>query len=474
MEFTIKMNQTTPAPTSASSTPTPVPGTPQPQQLPAGYNWSNMAIDPALQAQSVSTPTASGTPVPMTSATPYQQYSYGNYYQSQYGQYAATTYAPSATPAPVTAAATASAAGVSQGAMDTSDINTLRDALGSTGVDLRAEEESLQRTSDTHLSFRSYDDRTRKQPPKPSFDTAYLSSTVSRITSTHALPSPHPSPDTVNYLALALRARLQDLITGMITAAKHRTDTQFDRPPSMYEDTITGGEYNDEHTKTPMWSLLLRSDVAKQLKVLERIERDEELKIRRERKERTDMAAAHAAALAAQSSLNNPSSDGGFDDDDSFASGGTKKKRKKDGPGVTAKNMSADVQKKMSNAAASHAAGLTGLTGRYSWMTAAAASTPVKKAGTPAPATPTPTFGATTSGATGTSTTTPGSASNATSSWARPYVSSKKPETVGSSESSTPPIQEDTRTAITMRDAMFVIQKERGHGGGRGAALGWT
>ncbi len=46
--------------------------------------------------------------------------------------------------------------------------------------------------------------------------------------------------------------------------------------------------------------------------------------------------------------------------------GAPKKKRKKEGPGVTAKNMSEEVRKKMSNAAASHAAGLS--TGKYSWM----------------------------------------------------------------------------------------------------------
>jgi hypothetical protein len=36
-------------------------------------------------------------------------------------------------------------------------------------------------------------------------------------------------------LALALRARLQDLITAMVFAAQHRTDTQFDHPVSLYE-----------------------------------------------------------------------------------------------------------------------------------------------------------------------------------------------------------------------------------------------
>ena len=33
--------------------------------------------------------------------------------------------------------------------------------------------------------------------------------------------------------------------------------------------------------------------------------------------------------------------------------------------------------------------------------------------------------------------------------------------------------EEDTRTTVTMRDAIFVVEKERGHGGGRGAARGF-
>ncbi|KAJ3848660.1 transcription initiation factor TFIID component TAF4 family-domain-containing protein [Lentinula lateritia] len=358
---------------------------------------------------------------------------------------------------------------------NTSDINTLRDALGSTGVDLRAEEESLQRTSDSHLTYRSYEDRTRKQPSKPNFNTIYLSSTIHQITSAHKLPNPNPSADTVNYLALALRARLQDLITAMITAARHRTDTQFDNAPSLYEDG------------SPMWSILVRSDVAKQIAALEKVEREEETKIRRERKERADMAAAQAAALAAQSAsaMNGGAggSGGGDDDLDGFGGGGGgKKKRKKDGPGVTAKNMSVDVQKKMSNAAASHAAGLAG---KYSWMTAGASSTgsftPKKTVVAAAPAATTTTTtapsalpslltGAGASAASTTATLSTPSAAGSSSGWARPYVSAKKTETSTTQEIA----EEDTRTAITMRDAMFVIEKERGHGGGRGAAKGWT
>lgn len=273
--------------------------------------------------------------------------------------------------------------------------------------------------------------------------------------------------DSVNYLALALRARLQDLVTAMITASKHRTDTQFDRPASFYEDGVT-----------PMWSILVRSDVAKQLAALEKVEREEEIKIRKERKERTEMAAAHAAALAAQATgagLGGDSLAGGAGGTDEE---GTKRKRKKEGPGVTARNMSEDVRKKMSNAVATQAAGLGG---KYAWMNAANAAaanaTPKPKPAAPAaaPVTPAPaavpSASPVTPAATSPATTTApaAGASGATgSSWARPYVPTKKADVAST------PVEEDTRTLVTMRDAMFVVEKERGHGGGKGAARGWV
>jgi Transcription initiation factor TFIID component TAF4 family len=275
--------------------------------------------------------------------------------------------------------------------------------------------------------------------------------------------------ESVNYLALALRARLQDLVTAMIAASHHRTDTQFDRPASLYEDG------------SPMWSIVVRSDVAKQLAALEKIEREEETKIRKERKERAEMTAAHAAVLQAQANgmAGSQSMDmggGGMDDSE----GGAKKKRKKDGPGVTARNMSEDARKKMSNAVATQAAGLGG---KYSWMTAANASAPQQKAKpvvatmipaatgtvpsvatTGLPITPATTTAPATSSAAAT-------AAAAASSWARPYVPTKKSSSAVPTQTS---MEEDTRTSVTMRDAMFVIEKTRGHGGGRGAARGWV
>ncbi|RXW20156.1 hypothetical protein EST38_g5698 [Candolleomyces aberdarensis] len=518
--------------TTTASTPVSLPtnmsaGTPvQTYPSPAHAQWaaSQMVIDPQLQQQSATsaattqrpqhaatpqaTPTAAQTALAQSYYSYYPQYQY-SYLTAAAQQHAAsaahsqTTAATShahtqaatqrasfsvtptpATPAPVTAAqgytpapATATSLTANQAnnnALDTSDIATLNDALGSAGVDLRAEEESLQRHDlhiPSHLSTtssiyiqRTYEDRSRKQPIKPMFNTQTLGATMRSIGTQHKV-SRIPE-DSVNYLALALRARLQDLITAMIEASQYRKDAQFDRPASMYEALQPG----QGDTQTPMWSISVRSDVAKQLAVLERIEREDEMRIRRERKERLEMAAQHAANLAAQVSGGglvapdgtlNPGvaslagTSAGMGDD---MDGQPKKKKKKDGPGVTARNMSEDVRKKMSNAVATQAAGL----GKYSWMTASASATPQAKKPAAASSTPAGTPAK------------DGSGSGGASSWARPYVPKKPTAAQSATTTTTPNAEEDpNRIVVTMRDAMFVIEKERGHGGGRGSAKGW-
>ncbi|KAI0355455.1 hypothetical protein OH77DRAFT_1496162 [Trametes cingulata] len=327
--------------------------------------------------------------------------------------------------------------------MDTTDVATLNDALGSAGVDLRAEEETLQRSNDNYYSYRPYEDRSRKQPAKPNFDTRILGQTMRNIGTQHKVPK--IPEDAVNYVALALRTRLQDLLTAMIAAAQHRTDAQFDRAPSTYEDG------------RPMWSVAVRADVAKQLAVIERVEREEEMRIRRERKERLEAAAAAQSAALAAAATGGTTDGAGTEDE-----GGPKKKKKKEGPGVTARNMPEDLRKKMSNAVAKQAAGLG--TSKYAWMTSASAAngsaTPAKAKPAAQPATPRASTPATT-------TAPAASASTSGGGWARPYQSSK-PNAQQQQQ------QDDGRLAVTLRDAIFVIENEKGHGGGRGAARGWT
>ena len=239
-------------------------------------------------------------------------------------------------------------------------------------------------------------------------------------------------PEVADYVALALRARLSGLIEEMSKASKHRWASVggVTSTPTLYEDG-----------KTPIFDRIVRRDVGKQLQFLEKIEKDEELRMRRERKEReSKMRAAMGTA-----GLN---VDGDEDDD-----GPPKKKKKKaDGPGVTAKNMSEETKKKLSNSIANQAAGFMG---KYAWMHSGSSSLPTR---------PRPTKNSNGGGNTAANAPSP-AASGSGSGWARPYVPSKLSKQIKAAEA---------KREITIRDAMFVVERERGHGGGRGAARGWA
>ncbi|KAJ6486193.1 transcription initiation factor TFIID component TAF4 family-domain-containing protein [Mycena vitilis] len=407
---------------------------------PAVPDWDSLIpIDPVLQSQSAQTPSqqsqqAQSRPSP----SPAPQYSYTAYTPQHYPAYAAYQQQQAA-------AAQAQQQQQQQHYAATpppsQDVGKLNDAVSSAGVDIRAEGEKLRATTNTASSSRVRLDRSRTQPLNPNFDLEVLKPRLAAIAAHHQLEGGVPE-ETATYVALALRTRLERLVEQMSVAARHRTDTQFDRSAPLYGEGL------------PMWSLVVRSDVAKQAAVLERIEREEETRIRKERKERAEMTAAHSAALAAQAAGGAGGSGMDYDDDD-----GGKRKKKKDGPGVTARNMSEDVRKKMSNAVASQAAGISS---KYSWMNAsnaaAAAAKPVKAASTTPTTTPATTAATTTTTTTG-------------SGWARAYVPKK---TAAAPEPVPEPVEEDTRIAITIRDAQFVVEKERGHGGGRGSGKGWT
>ncbi|GJJ06067.1 hypothetical protein Clacol_000255 [Clathrus columnatus] len=353
-----------------------------------------------------------------------------------------------------------------QSQLDTSDIATLNDALGSAGVDLRAEEENLRQPHGGSgggsgggkgavlVGTGAGRGRGRKQGKKVVFDQTHLGARMRGVASKHGLGSGSPgvasstmtgvsngiADDSIVYLTLALRARLTTLIEAMIAAATHREETGFNLPAGLYPDG------------TPMWSQVIRRDVAKQLAVIEKVEREEELAARRERKARETYGSAGGVGTGAALGAGVlPSLDDALQMD-TTEDEPKKKKKKPDGPGVTAKNMTEDVRKKLSNAVASQAAGLS--TGKYAWMNAGATGTTIPKK---------PAVTATSSGGGNTSTTPAGAT---TSSWSRPFQSTKKKEE--------PAIEEDKRRAITLRDVVFIIERERGHGGGRGAARGWT
>lgn len=267
-------------------------------------------------------------------------------------------------------------------------------------------------------------------------------------------------------MALALQSRLSTFITQAISAVDHRLETQYNRPPPLYPIDPTDTSENPE--PQPMWSTLVRRDVSKQLQALEKIEREEETRLRRRRKEREQNENQN-------SSNNNNENDGGGGAGDGSGGGGDddmddgrkKKKRKPDGPGITARNMPADLRTKMSNQVANDFAG--GFAKKYSWMQPGGA-------GAAAAAAAAPTVAVTSKPA---NTTTTGTAANAaiatqttatpTSSFVRPFVTSKAGGGAVVDGGDNP----DERK-LTLADVMFVVGRERGHGAGKGSARVWS
>lgn len=106
---------------------------------------TDIPIDPALQAQPApgATPiTPTATQAGQTTPAPVYQYTPYGYYQSYQNQFSSvpgvgTSATGATTPTPVVAHNNSTYTPAPANGIDTSDINTLRDALGSTGVDLR-------------------------------------------------------------------------------------------------------------------------------------------------------------------------------------------------------------------------------------------------------------------------------------------------------------------------------------------------
>ncbi|KAG8901839.1 hypothetical protein FRB99_005078 [Tulasnella sp. 403] len=329
-------------------------------------------------------------------------------------------------------------------ALDTSSVAQLTDALGSAGVDIRAEEEAMARDapSATHAAGVKSEDRSKKQN---FLDPVVLAARVKEITTNHSLTA---SADAQTYIALALQFRLTTLVKQCISAVDHRIDSNYNRPPPLYP-IDENANTEDPQEPLPMWGVLVRRDVAKQLAALEKIEREEETRIRRRRRERDENEAAGIAP--GPGDLDGEGGGGGEDDEEG---GKKKKKKKKDGPGVTAKNMSDEVRKKMSDMVANDFAG--GFAKKYAWMQGGAASTTVPK---PAATTPKPATATSTPTAVGTTSTTGGGGSG----FVRPFVTSR-----------TGVVDPPDERKVTLADLMFVINKERGHGAGRGSARTWS
>lgn len=158
----------------------------------------------------------------------------------------------------------------------------------------------------------------------------------------------------ITLIALATEKRLQKLIQLMISASKHRVDSQtFTQPPM------------DENGQLP-FKIVDVQDIKKQLLAIERVEREEERKRKEAILERERKA-----------QLGEDAGDGGDED----GKPAKKKKKKEMGPGVTARYMSDDVRNKTTNETALMIAGGV----MKSWMLTGMNSSAKEKSITPQP-----------------------------------------------------------------------------------------
>ncbi|POY74068.1 hypothetical protein BMF94_2880 [Rhodotorula taiwanensis] len=238
------------------------------------------------------------------------------------------------------------------------NVDSLMDAVGASGVDLGAEEESLRATNERlHAQAMAAQasaqgsnpnaytgvDRLRKQD---FIDPGALAEVVKKVAAAFALKT--LEPDTIPFIALATRHRLESLITASVAARDHRQSSSHFRPPPLTtpsarkrrrrdpldpeldepEDEDNEMEDLSDLPKQPAWDTLVYDDPERYLTVLERVDRDEERKKRRERmlrdqkeQEERELAEAMAAAEAAQRALESDGPGGG-----SGGSGGGSKK----------------------------------------------------------------------------------------------------------------------------------------------------
>ncbi|KAG8852620.1 hypothetical protein FRB91_006337 [Serendipita sp. 411] len=338
--------------------------------------------------------------------------------------------ASTSTPGP---GATSQRGGGDAGGVDRTSYNQLKDAMSVGGVSLRAEEQYAQRKGAIPSSTYTGTDRIRKQT---FFPEAYLAEVLKSVASHHGLKG--FKSGVLELTGLAVEQRMRELIEKATFASRHRWDTQTDLMSS-----VTSGKDGEEEGarvsmyadgKTPVFDRSVKRDVGKQLLLIEKLEKEEEMRIRRERKEKQEQARQGSAANS-----NTVNDDMDVEDD-----GPPKKKKKRaEGPGVQAKNMSEETKKKLSNTVANAAAGFGN---RYAWMNAA--STPIPRR---------PHTGG-------------GGANLGSSSWGGSAWNAAK--TRGAKGKGGKAGDKD-RT-LNLRDVMFAVEREKGHGGGRGSARGWS
>ncbi|KAI8328737.1 transcription initiation factor TFIID component TAF4 family-domain-containing protein [Chlamydoabsidia padenii] len=197
------------------------------------------------------------------------------------------------------------------------------------------------------VQFNNTTQQSVESPLATYMNTELLASMMDKLAK--SMDVPNLENGVVLYLALATQRRLQECITNMIEASRHRVESQTVEPPLL--DNNQPYKVNNVQ------------DIRKQLLAIERVEREEE------RKRRQAMTERERNANLSDGGGGPPGGgDDGVDagDDDTGNNKKKKKKKKEMGPGAAARNMSEDIYKQATNKTALMSAG--GI--RKSWMLA--------------------------------------------------------------------------------------------------------
>lgn len=270
--------------------------------------------------------------------------------------------------------------------------------------------------------------------------------------------------DTLDIIGAAVQQRLRNVLEKLVAARDHRLRVHATRPPPFLDDA------DPAH---PAWDIDVATDVDKILAVMSKVDREEEKTARRSRiaKEEAELQQKHEAEQALKDGQQQEGEDGAT----------TRKKREKE---VSARNLTEDQQKKLTDASTRQM--LFGdSSSKYSWLTGPAPSmaggsnTTTNPKPIPLPTLPlnglpaasSPNFLAGSPGsaaAAGTPTTgTPGfraSALNLPSSSSRLNAAATDPD-------APPDPSVPLPGKVVWQDLQFAMQQERGHGAGQGTGM---
>ncbi|GBC07709.1 hypothetical protein RclHR1_07640007 [Rhizophagus clarus] len=148
------------------------------------------------------------------------------------------------------------------------------DVLTFTGVDLKEETDNILRENELLGIRQSYTtqlpDRSRTQN---FLDQRNLANMVTSIAMQHKLGV---SPDVMSYLALATQERIRTLVESMIAAKNHRIHSEH-----IHHPNVTGGGGGDGGgggENLPMYKEAISLDVKSQLLAIEKVDREHERK----------------------------------------------------------------------------------------------------------------------------------------------------------------------------------------------------